>query len=111
MSDDGAEIYEKLAEALVATEPDVDHGRMMSSPAVTVGGKVFAFLAGTKKFPGMGFRLGRDFDVTGLPDGSWTYLAPFRTKPPMRDWVLVAPDRSDLWPKLAQTALGLMRSR
>lgn len=108
---DGAEIYRKLAEALVASAPDVAHGRMMSSPAVTVGGKVFAFYTKPGKFSGMGFRLGRDYDFGSLPAGSWTHLAPFKTKPPMRDWIIVPPERSDLWAGLAETALGLMRQR
>lgn len=107
----GEAAYEKLAEEILAAEKDVAHGRMMSAPALTCGGKVFAFLTTKAEIGGMGFRVGRDYDFAALPDGTWKHLAPFRTKPPMKDWIVVGPDRTDLWPALAKDALKLMRSR
>ena len=102
--------WRRLAADLVARERGVEHGRMMSSEAVTLAGKVFAFHTTKGRFEGLGLRLGRDFDVDGLKLASWEHLAPFKSKPPMKDWILVGPEDGDRWPELAAIALGRMRA-
>ena len=102
--------WRALADDLVAREPGVEHGKMMSSDAVTFGGKVFAFHTTKGRFEGLGLRLGRDYDVDGLGLTTWEHLAPFKSKPPMRDWILVGAEDIDRWPDLATRALGAMRA-
>ena len=102
--------WQMLAEHLVASERGVEHGKMMSSDAVTLGGKVFAFHTTKGRFEGMGFRLGRDFDVDGLKLSSWEHLAPVKSRPPMIDWILVGPQERNRWPELAALALERMRA-
>ena len=104
------ELWKNLAAELVAREKGVGHGKMMSSDAVTFGGRVFAFYTGTGRFEGLGVRLGRTFDVDALALSSWGYLAPFKSKPPMKDWILVGPAERKRWPELARLALKQMKA-
>ncbi|MCP4384489.1 MAG: hypothetical protein GY798_24270 [Hyphomicrobiales bacterium] len=99
-----------LAEDLLANEAGVERGRMMSSDAVTFGGKVFAFYTTRGRFAGLGIRLGRDLDVFSLKLTDWEYLAPFKSKPPMMDWIVVGKQDRDRWPEMARLALDVMRS-
>jgi hypothetical protein len=73
--------YAHIADALVAEESGVEHGKMMSHPAVTYRGKVFVFPGS----PGdMVFRLGADFDAAAYGLTDTAPLAPFKTKPPLK---------------------------
>ena len=98
-------VWTALAEALVGKAPGVRRGRMMSSDALTLGGKVFAFHTTTGRFAGLGLRLGRDFDVASLKLADWSYLAPFKSRPPPLDWIVVGPAHTDRWPALTRLAL------
>ncbi len=98
-----------LADALVGKEPGVEHGKMMSSEALTFGGKVFAFHTTKGRFAGLGLRLGRDFDVASLKLANWSHLAPFKSKPPMMDWIVVGAGDADRWRALARLALDQAR--
>lgn len=108
---DGDGVWRALADRLAADEPQVAHGRMMSAEAITCGGKVFAFRSTKTGMAGLGLRLGRDYDFASLPTDEWAHLAPFKTKPPMQDWIIVADAEARHWPALAQIALALMRGR
>ncbi len=108
---DGQHVWTHLAERLVDAHQDVAHGRMMSAPAVTCGGKVFAFYSGKEGMQGLGIRLGRDYDIDSLGLTDWAYLAPFKTKPPMKDWIIVGSGQADRWADLSEIALDLMRKK
>ncbi|MEM8743402.1 MAG: hypothetical protein AAGF14_02070 [Pseudomonadota bacterium] len=103
--------WDTLATHLIETEHDVERGRMMSADAVTCGGKVFAFRSSKTGTEGLGVRLGRDYDFASLPTQDWTHLAPFKAKPPMKDWVMVSDMDARHWPELAGIALTLMREK
>lgn len=98
--------YDAIVTKMLAAEEGVYEGRMMSSPALKYGDKVFAFYSA--KY-GMGFRLGRDYDFTTLPTDEWSHLSPFKTKPPMRDWVVIADQHAQDWNEVTGVALNLMR--
>ena len=66
-STDSETVFQRIADELVAANDGVEHGRMMSAPAVTWGGKVFAFYSRRGGPLGMGFRLGRDYEFGTLP--------------------------------------------
>jgi hypothetical protein len=102
-------LWRKLADDLLAREAGVARGRMMSSDAVTFGGKVFAFYTTRGRFAGLGVRLGREVDVFSLKLTEWEYLAPFKSKPPMMDWVLIGRKDGARWPEMARLALDIMR--
>ncbi len=103
--------WEALACDLIANEHDVERGRMLSADAVTYRGKVFAFRSTKAGGAGLGVRLGRDYDFSSLPTDQWTYLAPFKTKPPMKDWIMVSDAHIGHWSELASIALKLMREK
>ena len=108
--DSGLTQWRALADHLVASIDGVEHGKMMSSDAVTWRGKVFAFHTTKGRFAGMGFRIGRNNDPGELGVSEWEQLAPFKSKPPMKDWVLVPPSQSAHWEELARLALRQYRS-
>ena len=107
---DDVTVWRALAETLVAKEAGVRRGKMMSSDAITFGGKVFAFYTSKGRFKGLGVRLGRDYHVEDLKLADWEYLAPFKSKPPMIDWILVGDRHSDRWAELARLALKQMKN-
>lgn len=102
-------IWRTLADRLVADHADIAHGKMMSAEALTHGGKVFAFFSTKGGRCGLGCRLGRDypFETLGLTD--WQHLAPFRSKPPMKDWIVAGAGDAEHWNKLAGEALTIAR--
>jgi len=103
--------WERLATRLVVEETDVAHGKMMSAPAVTQNGKVFAFFSTKGGIVGLGCRLGRTFEVASLGLAEWQHLAPFKTKPPMKDWIVAGPADASRWEELAETALAQARGK
>jgi len=109
-TEDHRTIWQMLAAHLVMSETGVEHGKMMSSDAVTLRGKVFAFHTTKGRFEGLGVRLGRDFDVESLKLASWQHLTPFKSRPPMLDWILVGPEEAGRWGDLAALALERMRA-
>lgn len=106
MSDLNAQ-FETLAEELIKQHEHITFGKMMSSPAITYKGKVFAFYHNE----GMVFRLGREFDIQAHDIQNYTHLSPFKTKPPMRDWFCISADHADKWSQLAQEALMVMQAK
>ncbi len=101
--------WQTLAETLVQTEDGVAHGRMMSSPAVTYGGKVFAFYCDTDFLRGIGVRLGRGYDIDAEALSEWQLLSPFKTRPPLKDWFVIGPADVAHWSRLSRQALRAMR--
>ncbi len=102
--------WRNLADGLVAHEAGVERGRMMSSDAVKFNGKVFAFFTASGRFAGLGVRLGKEVDVFSLKLRDWEYLAPFKSKPPMMDWILIGPKDRARWGEMARLALDIMRA-
>lgn len=98
--------FQSVADAMVASHDGVEHGRMMSHPAIAYRGKVFAFQGSRGD---MGFRLGAGFDFSEFGVAKVELLAPFKTKPPMKDWFRIAADDARHWPELAERALRRMR--
>ena len=98
--------YDNIAERLVLQHPDVSLGKMMSSPGIKCNGKVMAFFGKD----GMGFRLGADFDFASVDIRNPQPLSPFKTKPPLKGWYIVAADEQDKWHVLAEHALAFTRS-
>lgn len=103
----GRSAFESIAGRMIAAHEGVEEGRMMSCAAVAYRGKVFAFLGSKGK---MVFRLGKGYqpEAAGLTD--WSYLSPFKHKPPMRGWIIVPVVQDARWSDLAEEALALMRA-
>ena len=98
--------FQAIAEKLAAESPLVTTGKMMSSPGIRYKNKVFAFYY----HEAMVFRLGRDFDPSAAGIHDYRLLAPFKTKPPLRDWFEIPPVHLPRWEELARVALQRMRA-
>ena len=97
-------LFDQLVEEYVRKE-DVAPGKMMSSPALQYRGKVFAFF----HQEAMTFKLGKNFDPDAYGLREWSYLNPFKNKPPMRAWVVVEATEKDQWPHLTKLALAFIQ--
>ncbi len=106
MNDQGKAKFERITATLTAAEDNVSLGRMMSSPGLKYGDKVFAFQAKE----GMGFRMGRDFDPATFESIAFEPLNPFKTKGPLKGWFVVSEADSGAWEDLARSALAFTRT-
>lgn len=97
--------WEALVTQMTSAHEGVARGRMMSADALTYGGKVFVFFSSKGGLAGLGCRVGRDTNmgVFGLED--WQHLAPFKTKPPMKDWIVAGGRDVARWADLAKFSL------
>ena len=95
----------------MAHHEGVAHGKMMSADALTWRGKVFAFHSTKGGSIGLGCRLGRTFDIPPLGLTDWQHLAPFKTKPPMKDWIVVGYADRDRWFDIVQAALTVAQEQ
>ena len=100
-----------LSHQMCARHAGVEQGRMMSAEALTWQGKVFAFYSTKGGRVGLGCRIGREFDLSWLGLTDWQHLAPFKTKPPMKDWIVVGAGDQHRWQELADTCLKLAQTR
>lgn len=98
-------LFDQIVAEMTSLYEHVEPGKMMSSPAITFKGKVFAFFYKDQ----MCFRLGRDFDMLQAGVSEFTLLNPFKNKPPMKDWFIVTASNCEHWNHLAKKALGFMQ--
>lgn len=106
MSDQAHSEFERIVAVLTAADSNVSLGKMMSSPGLKFGSKVFAFQAKE----GMGFRLGRDFDPSANGTVDFEPLNPFKTKGPLKGWFIVGENQRNAWENLARSALAFTRT-
>lgn len=98
-------LYQQICESLIDLHADVSAGKMMSSPAITCNGKVFAFLS--RKYR-MVFKLGKTFD----PYSQHFVIKPFNPfvkKGPLPGWFEVPFSDASRWEPLAKEALNIIR--
>lgn len=99
--------YQEIADRLCAADPALSQGKMMSSPGLIYKGKNVAFfhhLHGE-----MVFKLGKDFDPEAFGLNAWSWLSPFKSKPPMKAWFQIPETESMHWEALAKEALLKMK--
>lgn len=99
--------FESLSSTLLKEE-DVERGKMMREPALKCRDKVFCFYWAEKET--MGFELGKGFDIENTGVKEYSFLSPFKNKPPMYAWYLVSSQELPFWPSLAKIALDRMRT-
>ncbi len=100
-------LFEDIREKITGKETGIEPGKMMSSPAITYHGKVFAFLS---KTGAMVFKFGKEFDPS---DQSFevTPFNPFKKKGALAGWFEVPCTEDHLWESLTQEALTLFKKR
>ena len=103
---DATALFETLKAQMTADHERVEDGKMMSSPAITYKGKVFAFYYNDQ----MVFKLGKDFDPDTHALQHHSLLNPFKNKPPMAAWFCIPVAEHEKWEALAAEALQKMRT-
>lgn len=98
-------LFNNICTDMCFQDPAVQPGKMMSSPAITYEGSVFAFFSRQKK---MVFRLGKDF-VAETVDFEIRVFNPFKKRPPLNGWFEVGYADSAAWSTLAARALALLK--
>ncbi|MBX2841861.1 MAG: hypothetical protein KTR26_08815 [Flammeovirgaceae bacterium] len=101
---EGKALFEKLIDNYSAKYPEVQPGKMMSSEAIKVKDKVFAFYS---KNGDMVFRLGKDFDPDISASKGIHVFNPFKNKGPLSGWFVVPEQEKELWESYTQQALEL----
>lgn len=99
--------WNELKSAVMTRHADVEPGRMMSADALTLHGKVFVFYSTKGGRVGLGARVGRNANIDAFEPTDWQHLAPFKTKPPMKDWIVVGLGDQALWSKVADHCYNL----
>ena len=95
-------LFKFIAEKFEKEFEEITQGPMMSSPGIKYKNKVFAFYYKEK----MVFKLGQNFDMEFLNIKNYSFLSPFKNKPPMKAWYEIPFTESDKWEDLAHTALN-----
>lgn len=98
------EIFEGILSEMSASRSQVAEGKMMSAKAIQYKGKVFAFFHEGK----MTFKLGKNFDIRSMGVDEYDFLSPFKNKPPMTAWFIVAEKYGEKWFELANKSLDIM---
>lgn len=94
-------LFLTLVKKFSSSNPDIILGKMMSSPGLKYRDKVFAFYHKEE----MGFKLGPNFDPVKFGLLNAKPLSPFKTKPPLKGWFIVAANESKFWETLTAMAL------
>lgn len=98
-------LFEAILHKFESRHDGVAEGKMMSAPALKYKGKVFAFYHDNQ----MGFKLGKEFDPSEADISEWSWLSPFKNKPPMKAWFMIPFSESDKWEELTMRALNFMK--
>ena len=99
-------LFQEIAKTLMMRDNKVNLGKMMSSPGIQYKGKNFAFIHNDE----MTFKLGKKFNAEANGIHEVRYLSPFKTKPPLKSWLVISESQSHLWPGLAELAFDYIKS-
>lgn len=105
--DDPIRLFDEIGGKMVAENPDVAAGKMMSSRALMYKGKSFAFYHQQQN--AMVFRVGKSFDPDAARIQHHSPLSPFKTRGPVPGWLQVAVEGRDQWEGLAALALDALQ--
>ena len=100
------QLFNEIVEKICKNNKDVELGKMMSSPGLKYNNKVFAFYYDNE----MTFKLGKDFDPGNYGINKFSFLSPFKNKPPMKAWFQLPFEEKDNWLEMAKLALSKMKN-
>lgn len=104
MPADARKAWENLVLAVTTRHAGVERGKMMSADALLFYDGVFVFYSTKGGRIGLGARVGRESDLSAFALSDWQHLAPFKTKPPMKDWIVVGIEDLAQWGRVADFA-------
>ncbi|MHA2030376.1 MAG: hypothetical protein ACW99Q_13370, partial [Candidatus Kariarchaeaceae archaeon] len=90
-------VFNEITSNLCLQNKLVSEGNMMSSPGIKYKTKVFAFYHDQS----MIFKLGKGYNIDSVGVKAYSYLNPFKNKPPMKGWFVIPSSEINLWPELA----------
>lgn len=99
------EKFKEIHHLICSQHLGVTEGKMMSSPAICFGGKVFAFFSRKNK---MVFKLGAAYPIENH-DVLLLEFNPFKKRKPLTGWYEVGFEQHEVWFELAETALKKMK--
>lgn len=108
---DSLESWASLRDRMLVTHHGVSRGKMMSADGLAFGGKVFAFYSTKGGRIGLGCRIGREVDPSRFALTDWQHLAPFKSKPPMKDWIVIGTCDLAQWGTVAEHCLNTFRNK
>jgi hypothetical protein len=94
------ELFEQVLAELQLRQPEIASKKLFGMPSLTIGGKSFAGLSGED----MIFKLSGKAHAKALALPGAKPFDPMGERP-MKAWVQVPPEHSELWPDLAEEAL------
>ena len=102
-----ADLFAALADVAEMLQPGVRSGAMFGCPAIYVGKKLTVCVYGER----LGLKVPESLAIEAKAAGRATPFQPYG-KPPMREWIEVAPQDGDLAPfqDLIQAALDYARA-
>lgn len=102
--------WSELRDRFLVADADVQRGKMMSADALTWRGKVFVFYSTKGGRTGLGCKIGRNTVLPALGLEDWQHLAPFKSKPPMKDWIVLGEGDVARWSAAAALCLDLAKN-
>jgi len=105
VSTEEAALFNSLADKLELKHKHVARGPMMSAPGIRYKNKNFAFFHDNE----MTFKLGKNFNAKANGIKIIRHLDPFKTKPPLTAWYIIAADQKEIWEDLATLALDYIK--
>jgi len=99
--------FDEICIKILEKFPDAHLGKMMSAPGIQYKKKNFAFFWDSQ----MCFKLGYNYKVEAHGVKTWSYLNPFKSKPPMKAWYILSSHEMDYWEELTEVAFHLMKKQ
>lgn len=96
-------LFSNIVAQITAEHDNVLEGKMMSSPALKLNGKVFVFSHKNS----MTFKFQKETELYKSQYPGSSYLSPFKNKPPMRGWLTIPAEFQGDWLKLTKACLEL----
>ncbi len=103
---DSITIFESITSILSKSYDQVTPGKMMSAEGIKYKSKVFAFFHNDQ----MVFKMGKQFVPENHGITEYSYLSPFKNKPPMKGWLEVPSIYKDQWSNLTNMALEKLKT-
>ncbi len=97
--------FEQICDQLIE-EDGVVAGKMMASPGLKYGKKVFLFYHDGE----LGAKLGRDADLGVHGISVVKHLSPFKNKAPLYNWYMISWKDAERWSAIAAQALEYIRN-
>ena len=98
--------FDRIVGRLIQIQ-DVTLGKMMTSPALKYRNEVFLFFHNES----MTFKLYDPKELEPFGIKEFTFLSPFKSKPPLKNWLIISPDYADQWESLSDHTLEIARGR